>query len=47
MSAELEFNEEISRLVEAVYLTPDVAATRHAVLRALELMTAWVQGGSA
>jgi hypothetical protein len=24
MSAELEFNEEISRLVEAVYLTPDV-----------------------
>jgi SAM-dependent methyltransferase len=37
MSAELEFDEERSRLVEAVYLTPDVAATRHAVLRALEL----------
>jgi hypothetical protein len=37
MSAEHEFNEGISPLVEAVYLTPDVAATRHAVLRGLEI----------
>lgn len=37
MSGELAFDEEMSRKVEAVYLTPDVVAQRCQVLEALEL----------
>ena len=37
MSAGLQFDEETSRRVEAIYSTPDVVAQREAVLRALEL----------
>ena len=37
MSGRLEFDEETSRRVEAVYLTPDVVAQRCQVLKALEL----------
>jgi arsenite methyltransferase len=37
MSNGLQFDEETSRKVEALYLTPDVVAQRDRVLRALEL----------
>ena len=37
MSNGLQFNEETSRKVESVYLTPDVIAQRCQVLKALEL----------
>jgi arsenite methyltransferase len=37
MSGGLQFDEEISRKIEAVYLTPDVVAQRGRVLKALEL----------
>jgi ubiquinone/menaquinone biosynthesis C-methylase UbiE len=37
MSSGLQFDEETSRRVEALYLTPDVVAQRSRVLRALEL----------
>ncbi len=37
MSASLQFDQETSRRVEAIYSTPDVVAQREAVLRALEL----------
>ena len=37
MSGALKFDEETSRRVEAVYLTPDVVAQRCQVLKALEL----------
>jgi ubiquinone/menaquinone biosynthesis C-methylase UbiE len=37
MSANLQFDEETSRRVEAIYSTPDVIAQREEVLRALEL----------
>jgi arsenite methyltransferase len=37
MSNGIQFDEETSRKVEALYLTPDVAAQRSRVLRALEL----------
>lgn len=37
MSAGLQFDEETSKRVEAIYSTPDVEAQREAVLRALEL----------
>ena len=37
MSGRLEFDEETSRRVEAVFLTPDVVAQRCQVLKALEL----------
>jgi arsenite methyltransferase len=37
MSNGLQFDEETSRKVEALYLTPDVVAQRSQVLRALEL----------
>lgn len=37
MSGGLKFDEETSRKVESVYLTPDVVAQRCQVLRALEL----------
>jgi arsenite methyltransferase len=37
MSGGLKFDEETSRRVEAVYLTPDVVAQRCQVLKALEL----------
>jgi arsenite methyltransferase len=37
MSSGLQFNEEISRKVEALYMTPDVVAQRHQVLKALAL----------
>ncbi len=37
MSAGLQFDEETSRRVEAIYSTPDVVAQRKAVLEALEL----------
>ena len=37
MSNGLQFDEETSRKVEALYLTPDVVAQRGQVLRALEL----------
>ena len=39
MSAGLQFDEETSRRVEAIYSTPDVVAQRKAVLQALELRT--------
>src|SRR5215469_341558 len=37
MGASLQFDEEPSRRVEAIYSTPDVIAQREEVLRALEL----------
>lgn len=37
MSSGLQFDEEASRRVEAIYSTPDVVAQRQAVLQALEL----------
>jgi arsenite methyltransferase len=37
MSGRLEFDDETSRRVEALYLTPDVVAQRCQVLKALEL----------
>jgi hypothetical protein len=37
MGGKLEFDEEASTRVEAIYATPDVVGQRHAVLRALEL----------
>ncbi len=37
ISTGLQYDEKISRQVEAVYLTPDVVAQRSQVLRALEL----------
>lgn len=37
MNAGLQFDDETSRRVEAIYSTPDVVAQREAVLRALEL----------
>ena len=37
MGAGLQFDEETSRRVEAIYSTPDAVAQREAVLRALEL----------
>src|SRR5262245_23399302 len=37
MSDRLQFDEEISRKVEALYLTPDVVAQRCQVLKALQL----------
>src|SRR5262250_2977216 len=37
MSASLQFDEETSRRVEAIYSTPDVIAQREEVLRALKL----------
>ena len=37
MSAGLEYDEEASRRLEAIYLTPDVVAQRRGVLGALEL----------
>ncbi len=37
MSTALKFDEEASRHLEAIYVTPDVIAQRKAVLRALEL----------
>jgi len=37
MSNGLQFDEDTSRKVEALYLTPDVVAQRGRVLRALEL----------
>jgi arsenite methyltransferase len=37
MSGELQFDEETSRKVEALYLTPDVVAQRYQTLKALEL----------
>lgn len=33
----IQFDEETSRRVEAIYSTPDVVAQREAVLRALRL----------
>jgi arsenite methyltransferase len=40
MSGGLQFNEETSRKVEALYLTPDVVIQRVEVLKALELRRA-------
>ena len=37
MSSGLQFDEEISRKVESLYMTPDVVAQRHQVLKALTL----------
>ena len=37
MSSGLQFDEEVSRKVEALYLTPDVVAQRCQVLKALQL----------
>jgi len=37
MSSGLQFDEEISRKVEALYMTPDVVAQRHQVSKALAL----------
>jgi arsenite methyltransferase len=37
MSAGLQFDEETSRRVEAVYQTPDVIAQRRQVLKAMDL----------
>jgi len=37
MSAGLEFDEEASRRLEAIYVTPDVVAQRREFLGALEL----------
>jgi arsenite methyltransferase len=37
MSGGLQFDEEVSRKIEALYLTPDVVAQRHQVLKALAL----------
>jgi Methyltransferase domain len=37
MSGGLQFDEETSRKVETIYLTPDVVAQRSGVLKALEL----------
>ncbi len=37
MSAGLQFDDEASRRVEAIYMTPDVVAQRQAVLQALDL----------
>ena len=37
MSGGLQFDEETSRKVEALYLTPDVVAQRCQVLKALQL----------
>jgi ubiquinone/menaquinone biosynthesis C-methylase UbiE len=37
MSGELQFDEEVSRKVEALYLTPDVVSQRCQVLKALQL----------
>jgi 2-polyprenyl-3-methyl-5-hydroxy-6-metoxy-1,4-benzoquinol methylase len=37
MSGGLQFDEENSRKVESLYLTPDVVAQRHQVLKALAL----------
>jgi len=37
MSTGLQFDEEASRRLEAIYVTPDVVAQRQEVLRALEL----------
>ncbi len=37
MSTGLQYDEEASRRVEAMYMTPDVVAQRHEVLRVLEL----------
>jgi arsenite methyltransferase len=37
MSSSLQFDEETSRKVEALYMTPDVVAQRHQVLKALAL----------
>jgi arsenite methyltransferase len=34
----LQFDEETSRKVESLYLTPDVVAQRRQVLKALQLM---------
>jgi ubiquinone/menaquinone biosynthesis C-methylase UbiE len=39
MSTGLQYDEESSRRVEAMYMTPDVVAQRHAVLRAMALRT--------
>lgn len=36
MSATLQFDDEASRRIEAIYSTPDVVAQRQAVLLALE-----------
>ncbi len=38
MSATLQFDDEASRRIEAIYSTPDVVAQRQAVLLALEAM---------
>src|SRR5215831_13916990 len=38
MSNGLQFDEEITRKVESLYMTPDVVAQRHQVLKALALM---------
>ena len=37
MSNGLQFDEEISRKVESLYMTPDVVAQRRQVLKALAL----------
>src|SRR6516225_8626468 len=37
MNSGLQFDEEISRKVESLYMTPDVVAQRHQVLKALAL----------
>jgi ubiquinone/menaquinone biosynthesis C-methylase UbiE len=37
MSGGIQFDEEVSRKIEAVYMTPDVVAQRCAVLKALDL----------
>lgn len=37
MSTGLQYDEEASRRIEAIYMTPDVVAQRHEVLKALEL----------
>src|SRR6516225_1014337 len=37
MSSGLQFDEEISRKIESLYMTPDVVAQRRQVLRALAL----------
>lgn len=38
MSGGLQFDEEVSRKVEALYMTPDIVAQRCHVLKALQLM---------
>jgi arsenite methyltransferase len=37
MSSALQFDDQASRRIEAIYMTPDVVAQRHAVLQALAL----------